>query len=180
MITYEWIVEKLDEFGDIQDISPSDTYAQALRYRDFYRNEGAEEIEVGLVRNRWNDIDEDLEDRQWAYLDEDGKLPDKFGWRSRSPKKVFPGGRSRESTHRRSGRVETMTKQKFSRFNQPIACRMCGKSTTWSEVNGNSGLELCRACFEKATLENEHYDGYHEQPHANCQLCIQGQKEGAL
>ena len=61
---------------------------------------------------------------------------------------------------------------RFSRFNQPVACHMCGKRTTWSEANGNGGLDLCRSCFEKASIENEHYDGYHaDTPNAGCPLC---------
>lgn len=66
-----------------------------------------------------------------------------------------------------------MTKrQNFSRWNQPVHCRMCGKLTTWSGASGKGGLELCKACFDQATLDNEHYDGYHaETPHAGCALC---------
>jgi len=59
----------------------------------------------------------------------------------------------------------------FSRFNQPVACHSCGKATTWSEANGYCGLGLCRACFEQATMDNAHYDGYHETPNAACRLC---------
>jgi hypothetical protein len=66
-----------------------------------------------------------------------------------------------------------MTKrQRFGRFNQPVACRMCGRRTTWSDVNGYRGLALCEACFEQASLENEHHDGHHQdQPHPACALC---------
>lgn len=60
----------------------------------------------------------------------------------------------------------------FSRFNQPKACRMCGKLTTWSEANGYCGLGLCRPCFDAATIQNEHFDGYHQDaPKASCPLC---------
>lgn len=67
----------------------------------------------------------------------------------------------------------TPKRANFSRFNQPKPCGICGKSTTWSEANGNIGLDLCRACYEAATLDNEHYDGYHETPNADCRLCRQ-------
>jgi hypothetical protein len=60
----------------------------------------------------------------------------------------------------------------FSRFNQPVPCHSCGKPTTWSEANGYCGLGLCKACFEQATMDNAHYDGYHEEtPNAACRLC---------
>jgi hypothetical protein len=65
----------------------------------------------------------------------------------------------------------TNKKANFSRYNQPVACRMCGKKTTWSEANGNCGLDLCRKCFDQATMDNEHYDGYHETPNTGCRLC---------
>jgi hypothetical protein len=60
----------------------------------------------------------------------------------------------------------------FSRFNQPKPCRMCGKGTTWSDSNGYCGLGLCKPCYELATMDNEHYDGYHaDAPNAACRLC---------
>jgi len=66
-----------------------------------------------------------------------------------------------------------MTKRaQFSRRNQPVKCRICGKLTTWSDVNGNRGLDLCKDCFDRATLDNEHYDGHHEgAPNGSCRLC---------
>ena len=60
-------------------------------------------------------------------------------------------------------------KVKFSRTNQPVSCRMCGKKTTWSEVQGNVGLDLCRTCNEEALLENEHLDGHHNPERARAQ-----------
>lgn len=66
-----------------------------------------------------------------------------------------------------------MSKANFSRFNQPVACRLCGKKTTWSEANGNHGLDLCRACFEAATLENDHHDNGHEQIVDGCPVCAE-------
>jgi len=71
------------------------------------------------------------------------------------------------------------TKQKFSRRNQPVECRMCKKLTTWSDSNGYAGLALCKACFEEASLENEHFDGYHaETPHKACPHCQKGVARG--
>jgi len=72
------------------------------------------------------------------------------------------------------------TKQNFSRRNQPVACRMCGKLTTWSDVNGFVGLALCKPCFDAATLENGHFDGAHEvYPQRDCPHCIEKQKQQA-
>jgi hypothetical protein len=63
-------------------------------------------------------------------------------------------------------------RQTFSRYNQPRHCRICGKLTTWSEANGHGGLDLCQKCFDAATIQNEHYDGYHNDvPKADCPLC---------
>ena len=71
-------------------------------------------------------------------------------------------------------------RMKFNRFNQPKPCRTCGKNTTWSEANGYSGLGLCEKCFDAATIENAHLDGYHDKDRdgfdADCPLC---QKEKA-
>jgi ribosomal protein S14 len=66
----------------------------------------------------------------------------------------------------------TNQRKNFSRYNQPKVCRLCGKLTTYSEVSGHHGLDLCRVCFDEATLENEHFDGHHEdEPKAGCVHC---------
>lgn len=60
---------------------------------------------------------------------------------------------------------------RFSRFNQPVECRVCHRMTT-EVVDGCIGLDLCRACREAAEMENEHSDGHHEgAPHADCPDC---------
>lgn len=67
------------------------------------------------------------------------------------------------------------TRAKFTRFLQPVTCHSCGKRTTWSDANGNIGLDLCKDCFDAATLENAHFDGYHEgAPDAACKHCKPG------
>ena len=64
-----------------------------------------------------------------------------------------------------------MKRHRFSRRNQPVKCRMCGKLTT-SDHLGVVALDLCRACNEQALTENSHYDGSHEErPEASCPLC---------
>jgi hypothetical protein len=59
-------------------------------------------------------------------------------------------------------------RNKFSRFNQPVTCKGCGKRTT-DRTGG--GTELCRRCYDEAGLENEHQDGGHTEPHPDCPMC---------
>jgi hypothetical protein len=48
---------------------------------------------------------------------------------------------------------------------------MCGKATH-SSNRGCVDIQLCNDCLEKAGLENEHYDGYHQDnPDKRCLLC---------
>ena len=54
--------------------------------------------------------------------------------------------------------------------NKMVKCRGCGK-LTHSNID-NTGLELCRKCYEQVNLENEHNDGYHKDlPDPECELC---------
>lgn len=92
MIAYEWTIEEIDEHGDIVDNDFRDDYASAASVAASMRLSGTK-VEIGLVRNSINDRDENIEDRQWAYL-KDGKLPDRFqtsGGRdgAKVPKKYF-------------------------------------------------------------------------------------------
>lgn len=62
-------------------------------------------------------------------------------------------------------------KQGFSRHNQPVPCKVCGKLTT-EIVGGHIGLEMCGKCIDQSGLENEHADGYHDDaPNAECPDC---------
>ena len=88
MISYEWTVEAVtaDEYGDVIDNDFRDTYREAVKSAESMGTQHpGSEILIGLVRDRHNDIDKDLEDRQWAYLDEDGKLPKEFDGGARVP-----------------------------------------------------------------------------------------------
>lgn len=89
MISYEWTAEAVDEYGDIQDNAFADTYAGIKDSLCAAISEPGFTIEIGLVRNRWNDIDGDLEDRQWAYIDEDGQLPSSFDGGAKVPKRFL-------------------------------------------------------------------------------------------
>ncbi len=61
------------------------------------------------------------------------------------------------------------TKTKFSGKNKLAKCRSCGK-TTHSSIAGSIGIELCRACYDAASNENEHNDS-HTTPVAGCRFC---------
>jgi hypothetical protein len=69
---------------------------------------------------------------------------------------------------------------KFSRHNQPVACRSCGKKTTFSEVNGNVGLDLCQKCFDAAGAENERLDGHAKVADVAPVVAAKGPKAEAL
>jgi hypothetical protein len=76
---YEWIVEEIDEHGDIVDTSAWDTAADALAQADLLRLSvpSGWSVDVGLTRNVGND-DEGLTGRSWAYLDAEERLPAAF------------------------------------------------------------------------------------------------------
>lgn len=60
---------------------------------------------------------------------------------------------------------------RLSRTNTMTTCRVCGKRTH-SSIDGATDIQLCRECYEKAGLENEHSDGHHAGlPNKNCREC---------
>lgn len=88
MVAYEWTVETLDgPEDDIVDNDFFDRFREALSRAAALRAEG-KRVEIGLVRSVWNNLDGDLEDRQWAYL-EDGLLPTQFDGGAIIPKRFF-------------------------------------------------------------------------------------------
>lgn len=55
--------------------------------------------------------------------------------------------------------------------NKLVTCRSCGKRTH-SDIDGYSGLDLCRPCREAAEWENAHSDnGHDEAPVDGCPVC---------
>lgn len=80
MILYEWVIEAVDEHGDIQDVDHADTFAEALRAAATMKHAHGMEVEIALVRERWDGPkdSENLENRQWAYLGQGDVLPAKF------------------------------------------------------------------------------------------------------
>tara|TARA_R110000868_G_scaffold11688_2_gene57023 strand:+ start:3114 stop:3371 length:258 start_codon:yes stop_codon:yes gene_type:complete len=75
---YEWIAEQMDG-EDILDVRHADT----LKELNPQEGEG-----VALTKNVVSES-EGLEDRTWAYLDEDGNLPDTFEDGSCIPKRFL-------------------------------------------------------------------------------------------
>lgn len=66
---------------------------------------------------------------------------------------------------------------KFSNQNKLCRCRICDK-LTHSNIDGWMDAELCRKCYEAATMENEHLDGHHtDKPHPKCPDCKEEKKK---
>lgn len=63
---------------------------------------------------------------------------------------------------------------KISRYVESIGtyiCDSCGKRTR-ETGEGESSVKLCLKCFNEASLENEHLDGFHKSnPVKGCPLC---------
>ena len=60
---------------------------------------------------------------------------------------------------------------RFQRGSAVYTCRCCHKLTR--ETGGDeSGVELCRVCYDSAGWTNAHYDGEHaEKSEPDCPLC---------
>jgi len=86
MVSFEWVIEGVDEFGDIQDVNHTDSLKKALEVAEIVKTEWPR-VEIGLVRDRGDEID-GLQDRQWAYLT-DGVLPTKFDGGAQVPKRFL-------------------------------------------------------------------------------------------
>ncbi len=76
-LAYEWDIETVDKFGDIQD------HCHAERLNELKKKLEPNESLV-LVVDQWND--EGLIERQWAYV-ENGDLPDEFDGGYKIPKR---------------------------------------------------------------------------------------------
>lgn len=78
MTCYEWVIEPLDEYGDIIEVWQRDTFAEAVRDAKQYTHADVKRVAIALTRCWSRDWDmHGLENRQYAYL-EDGKLPEHF------------------------------------------------------------------------------------------------------
>ena len=76
-VTYEWIVEFIDSDGEIIDVHHHDNYVAAVATKAAEPTSDFDRAHIGLVRDVGNDI-EGLTDRAWAYIGDDGQLPEYF------------------------------------------------------------------------------------------------------
>lgn len=77
-VFYEWAVETIDEFSNIEDVDHFDTYAEVLQFIEQNEPEPGYEYRVALTRLRYSPDDRDqLVERSYAYMD-DGALPREF------------------------------------------------------------------------------------------------------
>lgn len=60
--------------------------------------------------------------------------------------------------------------RKFSRRNQPVECRCCGK-ITHMECGSIVGIDLCPACLEQSELENSCSDNCHTEINSEIRKC---------
>lgn len=82
LINYEWVIELIDEYGDIIDVHHADAYAEAVKRKDQFLADPPnwlDHIDIGLVRDVGNDVD-GLIDRSWAYMLPDGNLETDFSY----------------------------------------------------------------------------------------------------
>lgn len=84
-VVYEWIIELVDEYDDILDVSQYNTLREALRDAAQYNigdplgDNTLQQVNIALTRNWSRDFEaEGLEDREYAYMDEHGNLPKYF------------------------------------------------------------------------------------------------------
>lgn len=62
-----------------------------------------------------------------------------------------------------------MTISKFQKKSTTYRCCSCGK-TTRDTGAGERSVDMCKACYQEAELENAHMDGMHAFD-PNCPIC---------
>ena len=82
--SYEWGVELVIDDEDIEDTFHFDSFAEAKQEAEKPR-EGYRSVIV-LIREQGSE-DRGVEDRQWAYFEDDGTLPEEFDGGNRVPKR---------------------------------------------------------------------------------------------
>jgi hypothetical protein len=70
---YEWVIEAIDEHGDIVDVDHRESRAEA----EASIAGATGRHDIGLTRDVFDEVD-GLIDRTWAYLQPDGTLPEYF------------------------------------------------------------------------------------------------------
>jgi hypothetical protein len=84
-VIHEWLVEAVDQHGDIIDSNCYPTLADAIS-TTLGCPEGQDYYRIGLVRDEGNDV-RGLQDRQWAYIQKNATLPDEYSDGAIIPKK---------------------------------------------------------------------------------------------
>ncbi|MEI7892006.1 MAG: hypothetical protein WCI05_02880 [Myxococcales bacterium] len=88
-VHYDWLVEVLeDDLTDDPDIIDTLTFMTLEGARDWIAFVRPIHYRLGLVRDVGNDWN-GLTDRQWAYVDADGTLPDTFDGGASIPKRFL-------------------------------------------------------------------------------------------
>jgi len=85
---YEWGVEFVidDEYEDIDYTLHFDSFAEAKQEAEEPREGYRYRHVIVLIRDQGSE-DRGVTDRQWAYLQEDGTLPEEFDGGNRVPKR---------------------------------------------------------------------------------------------
>ncbi len=87
-VRYEWLIEEHDAGGDIFNVDHPDSFADCIRRTEQYLTPGR--WQIGLTRESQIDGWWDNFDRQWAYIQEDGRLSEFFDdkpWGHKVPKR---------------------------------------------------------------------------------------------
>ena len=89
-VFYEWVVEEVDQYGDIQDVSHWDTFEEAVSVRDqWLRTQGCDNVEIASVRGV-GDEDNGLHYRGYAYVNLDSMtIESKYCCGSKVPKQII-------------------------------------------------------------------------------------------
>ncbi len=75
-LQYEWCVEEIDKHGDVMELHFCESRADAQSYGQLPGDWVS--LKVCLIRDRFDNKDGALMDRQYAYLDKRGILPATF------------------------------------------------------------------------------------------------------
>ncbi len=70
-VFYEWVVEEVDQYGDIQDASHWDSFEEAVNVRNqLLKKQGCDSVEIASIRGV-GDEDDGLHYRGYAYVNLD-------------------------------------------------------------------------------------------------------------
>ena len=70
-VFYEWVVEEVDQYGDIQDVSHWASFEEAMNVRNqWLKTQGCASVEIASIRGV-GDEDDGLHYRGYAYVNLD-------------------------------------------------------------------------------------------------------------